>query len=445
VSRPRIRSIKPEGPQAPKARYGKISTRMWGDEWFRSLSAPQPNGQTLWVHLLTGPHTLHAIPGLFMIGEAAMAEALGWPLEGFREAFREVSAKGKAKADWKARVIWVPKALVYNAPESPNVVKSWSKFFIELPECGLKDEAFHSLAVFVEGLGEGFREAFREAFLDPLGYPSRNHEHEHEHEHEEKLSPPAEARTALLPDDAGALEAEAVEVPRVGSARSAGAARVVAAAAAAPDLAATVAAPPAAPGRHGHLKVVKPEPTEFTAFYEIYSRKTARAEALKAWVKLKPDAALVAQIMAAVEVQKAPAPKPGNTLAPTDGPAYIPYPASWLNGKRWTDEIIPAAPAEGSTTSPAQPLLAEFGRLFEAKVMLPYVANVDRDLKILEELLAQRNGRGEIAFPPATLQRLMRGFFKYPPPWVRERDRFDVPTFKTVFPELTRMLSKGDI
>jgi uncharacterized phage protein (TIGR02220 family) len=259
VSRPRGRSITPEGPQAPKARYGKISTRMWGDEWFRSLSAAPPNGQTLWIHLLTGPHTLHAIPGLFMIGEAAMAEALGWPLEGFREAFREVSAKGKAKADWKARVIWVPKALVYNAPESPNVVKSWSKFFIELPECELKDEAFHSLTVFVEGLGEGFREAFREAFRDPLGYPSRNHEHEHEHEHEEEpLSGNGARQDTSKPGSTEAHQgSEAHE-----------------------------AEAPAAPARAGHLKVV-PDNTAAREILDHLNRRTGHAyEPLEANLKL---------------------------------------------------------------------------------------------------------------------------------------------------------------
>jgi hypothetical protein len=217
---------------------------------------------------------------------------------------------------------------------------------------------------------------------------------------------------------------------------------VVAAAAPAPDLAAHGAPAAVAPSRSGHLKVVRPEPAEFTAFYEAYTRKTARAEALKAWRKLAPDAALVVQIMAAVEAQKA---VPGSPLAPVNGKGYIPYPASWINGARWLDEIIPASPANGSTPSPAQPLLTEFGRLYEAKVTYPYVANSDRDLKILEDLLAQRNGRGEVGFPPATLLRLMKGFFKYPPQWAREKDRFDIPMFKASFPELTRMLERNDI
>jgi hypothetical protein len=69
-------------------RYRKTDPRMYGDERFQRLSKPQPNGQTLFRYLFTGPHTTN-IPGLFTAGEAGLAEALGWPLKAFREAFRE--------------------------------------------------------------------------------------------------------------------------------------------------------------------------------------------------------------------------------------------------------------------------------------------------------------------------------------------------------------------
>src|SRR4051812_43704971 len=41
---------------------------------YMSLSKPQPNGQTLWVYLLTGAHPT-AVPGLSTVGAAALAEA----------------------------------------------------------------------------------------------------------------------------------------------------------------------------------------------------------------------------------------------------------------------------------------------------------------------------------------------------------------------------------
>ena len=35
-----------------------------------------------------------------------------------------------------------------------------------------------------------------------------------------------------------------------------------------------------------------------------------------------------------------------------DGGQYIPYPATWLNGKRWQDELEPAAPEPGAPEIP---------------------------------------------------------------------------------------------
>ena len=141
------------------SRYRKIDTRMWGDVRFRELSSPDPSGKYLWMFLLTGPQTSN-IPGLFRAGEMALAEELGWSLEGFRKAFAEPLSKGLVKADWNARVVWVPNAIKYNLPENPNVVKSWSSTWDEIPECALKIEAYERLKAFTEGLGEGFGKAF---------------------------------------------------------------------------------------------------------------------------------------------------------------------------------------------------------------------------------------------------------------------------------------------
>jgi hypothetical protein len=435
-------------------RYRKLYPLFWEDEKVQALDAFD---KLLAVYIFAGPQSNRI--GLYCLSPGMAEDYTGIPLtrvggrvggrvEGVDETMPTRVERVCQHLGWKwdptTRVVYIPTWWKYNAPENPSVMIGSLDDLDSVPHSPLVARFCENVTYLKPPLHETLRTRVGTRVGGRVGRPAPHQEQEQEQEGATP-SPSPSARTALLPDDAIAVEAEAVEVPRVGSARPAVASRVVAAAALAPDLAANGAPPAATSGRPDHLKIVRPEPEEFTTFYAIYSRRTARTEALKAWRKLAPDAALVAQIMAAVEAQKAPAPKPGNTLAPTDGPAYIPYPASWLNGKRWTDEIISAAPTEGSTPSPARHLLAEFGRLFESKVTFAYVGNTDRDLKILEELLAQRNGRGESAFPPATLQRLMKGFFKYPPQWVRDKDRFDVPTFKTVFPELTRMLSKGDI
>ena len=159
------------------ARHRKIDVRMWGDSKFRSLSSPQPNAQTLWIYLLTGPHTT-SVPGLFHVGEATLAESLGWPLKALREAFAEVLSKGMAEADFLARVIWIPKAIFYNRPESKNVVKSWRAYWDEIPECELKVKAHKYIKAFLEGLGEGWSSVFSDVCENPSPYQEQEQEQE---------------------------------------------------------------------------------------------------------------------------------------------------------------------------------------------------------------------------------------------------------------------------
>jgi len=161
--------------------------KMWGDSKFRSLSAPEANAQTLWFFLLTGPQTTR-IPGLIASGEAGLSEVIDWNLEGFRKAFQELFQKGMVKADWKARLIWIPKAIFYNRPENPNVVKGWKDTWDEMPECELKQEAFQQLENFMKDLGESFHKAFQEACSKPSGKTLPNQEQEQEQE-QETISP----------------------------------------------------------------------------------------------------------------------------------------------------------------------------------------------------------------------------------------------------------------
>lgn len=183
---------------APKSRYRKIEVRMWGDLKFRDLSPLPACGQGLWLFLLTGPHT-GPIPGLFRTGRAAMAEELNWDLEAFDKAFGEVFQQGMVEADWKAKVVWIPKAIECNRPESPNVVLSWGGEWDLIPECALKCDAYESLKASIYGLGEAFAKAFDKAFAKPCLKPSAkampktcaNQEQEQEQE-QDKALPPAQ-------------------------------------------------------------------------------------------------------------------------------------------------------------------------------------------------------------------------------------------------------------
>lgn len=74
----------------------------------------------------------------------------------------------------------------------------------------------------------------------------------------------------------------------------------------------------------------------FNRFWVAYPRKTAKQQALKAWQKLKPDEGLTDTILSALERFKQ------TEQWRKDNGQYIPYPATWLNGRRWEDETMEA-------------------------------------------------------------------------------------------------------
>lgn len=92
----------------------------------------------------------------------------------------------------------------------------------------------------------------------------------------------------------------------------------------------------------------QPPAAAFDRFWEAYPRRQGKEAARKAWAKIRPDDALLAEMLAALERQRA------SDQWRKDGGQFIPLPATWLNGRRWEDEE--AAPTEGKAQSyPAIP------------------------------------------------------------------------------------------
>jgi G3E family GTPase len=81
------------------------------------------------------------------------------------------------------------------------------------------------------------------------------------------------------------------------------------------------------------------ELSKFEIFYSSYPKKKKRVEAEKAFAKLNPDDVLFQTILTALENQKQ-----SEDWKKENG-RYIPLPSSWLNGRRWEDEVpnIPKA------------------------------------------------------------------------------------------------------
>ena len=76
----------------------------------------------------------------------------------------------------------------------------------------------------------------------------------------------------------------------------------------------------------------------FDLFWDKYPKKVKKKKARELWQKLRPGAALASVILAALERQKC------SDRWQRDGGQYIPDPTTWLNGRRWEDELFPAEP-----------------------------------------------------------------------------------------------------
>ena len=76
----------------------------------------------------------------------------------------------------------------------------------------------------------------------------------------------------------------------------------------------------------------------FDRFWAAYPRHENKPAARKAFAKADPDEELLLTMLTAIEKQKA------SSQWQENGGQYIPHPATWLNGRRWEDEIQPQRP-----------------------------------------------------------------------------------------------------
>ncbi len=141
-------------------RYRKVHLKVWRDKTFRSLSPIKPSAQSLWLHLLTGPVTT-AVPGVIPAGLVELNQGLDWEQRDLAFHLDEILAAGMAKADLAAPLLWLPKAILLNPPQSPNVIKSWKWVLAELPESLLREPACMALWTAVQEMGPGWSKAFR--------------------------------------------------------------------------------------------------------------------------------------------------------------------------------------------------------------------------------------------------------------------------------------------
>lgn len=90
------------------------------------------------------------------------------------------------------------------------------------------------------------------------------------------------------------------------------------------------------------------ETEPFADFWLLYPRRVAKKDAQKAWGRI-PET-LHVRIFVALASWR--------TVWKDKDAEYLPYPASWLNGERWEDELPPEYRRTHLSHVPAQPTVA---------------------------------------------------------------------------------------
>ena len=98
------------------------------------------------------------------------------------------------------------------------------------------------------------------------------------------------------------------------------------------------------------------QPVVFERFWAAYPRKVGKQAAERAWARIEPSPEFADKLLTALELQKQ---QPGWL---EDNGQFIPHASSWLNGGRWTDEVIlpePDGPAPERVVTPEYTKMVE--------------------------------------------------------------------------------------
>ena len=387
------------------ARYRKISPCIWNDAKVRGLS---DKGKLTLFLLLTHPNMTSL--GALRANLPGLACELGWKTSVFARAFRELLDCGMARQDTDAQLIWFPKFLKHNAPESPNVVRGWAAAFEELPECPLKLDVLAGAWATLAAFGEGFRDAFREVFGEVLPKPCEkpsaslpeslsegfrqscpNQEQEQEQEQKKTPSPLTYSRK---PDNTRRGEEHG---PAAQPVMASGKACAGADARLAEPLPETAAEDRPAPRRQGPPRTDcpgkrQPQRAAFLSGWQVYPVKQGEEEAWREWMRLYANGTLEQPHVIRDKILE---------LTACDSRwqrGKIPTFARWLNGKRWNDEpyVEPEATKDGAGGGlmPGEPRAAtEYQRTRQASRIISSGLMRERGLAATGETPVARNER----------------------------------------------------
>lgn len=144
-------------------RYLKVA--FWHSDAWHAIGAAG-HGRLLYLHLLTGPHTLsYHVPGLYHVGKEALKEAMGLRPREYKRAVAQVLEKVGMQMDARKGLIWLPSAITHlGPPANPNIVRGYCRALGAMPHSPLIAEAVTAYLPFLLSLGRAFWEPLATAF-----------------------------------------------------------------------------------------------------------------------------------------------------------------------------------------------------------------------------------------------------------------------------------------
>jgi hypothetical protein len=108
------------------------------------------------------------IPGVVPTSLGLMADRLGWTTDEVRETMGELEQNGDAAFD-PAGLVWLPRGVDHNPPDSSKNVKGWARHWSEVPSCPLKLAVWSSLRSWLAmNKGEVTAVSFEESCKRPV-------------------------------------------------------------------------------------------------------------------------------------------------------------------------------------------------------------------------------------------------------------------------------------
>ncbi len=105
--------------------------------------------------------------------------------------------------------------------------------------------------------------------------------------------------------------------------------------------------------RLGKVRLGKDNIEAFDKFYSAYPKKVSKVSALRAFKKLNPSATLLQTILSDIQARQ--------KSEQWKNKQFIPYPATYLNQKRWEDDYTEPKP-EKKPYFNGNPMVKKFGK-----------------------------------------------------------------------------------